>query len=142
MSALNLFMASGVTFVKDGGYGVMFIIFSLMFLIYKFLDLRSYTPRNKNSSKATICKYLLFIFAIAIFAFYKDLFIFMFNRRLEFVLLAFVLILILAVLIIVVLDIPVNFRNAGWKAGALVLSAAVACAGLYIWDIFSFFNIS
>lgn len=132
MSAINLCMASGVTFVKDGGYGVMFIIFSILFLIYKFLDLRSYTPRNKNSSKATICKYLLFIFAIAIFAFYKDLFIFMFNRRLEFVLLAFVLILILAVLIIVVLDIPVNFRNAGWKAGALVLSAAVACAGLYI----------
>lgn len=133
MSALNLFMASGVTFVKDGGYGVMFIIFSLLFLIYKFLDLRSYTPRNKNSSKATICKYLLFIFAIAIFAFYKDLFIFMFNHRLAFVIIAFVLILILAGLVIVVLDIPLNLRNSGWKAGVLVLLvAAVVSAVLYV----------
>lgn len=131
MSMLNLCLASGVTFIKDGGYGVMFMIFTLLFLVYKFLDLRLYTPRNRNSSKATICKYLLFIFVITIFALYKDLFIFMFNNRAAFCVVAFVFILVIAGLVFVVLDVQLDFRRHGWIVATSVLGTAIACCGLY-----------
>lgn len=125
MSMLNLGIASVVTFVKDGGYGVMFILFSMLFLVYKFLDLRTYTPQNRNTSKATICKYLLFIFAIAFILLYKDIFIFLFNHRLAFFIIAFFVILILAGLISVVLDLRVDvIKKKGWIGVAVV---AICC---------------
>lgn len=132
MSMLNLAIASGITFYKDGGYGVMFLVFSLLFLIYKFFDLRIYTHQNKNSRKATVCKYLLLLFAVAIFTLYKYLFIFLFNHIIAFFIVAFVLILILAALIIVVLDVPLKGKIRKWLIPTIiVVVAASSCAVLY-----------
>lgn len=129
MSMLNLGLASGVTFLKDGGYGVMFIVFSLLYLVYKFLDLRLYTPQNRNSSKATVCKYILFLFAILFVALYKDIFIFLYNHRITFFIIAFVVITILTGLVLVVLDVRWSLKS--WKPWVCVAIIAAGCTAVW-----------
>jgi len=84
ISLLNILLASGLTFIKDGGYGVMFLLFGLIISIFLISDLRFYTNNRTSSRAIAISRFALYALVFAFGWLYMRLFIWALDERIAF----------------------------------------------------------
>lgn len=111
MSILNLLSASAFTFVKDAGFGVMFIMFSVFYAVFRFIDLFFHTRRDGITRSMSFACDLLYVCAILFVLFYKRLFITLFNHPVIFFLIIFFAVLLVAYLMLNALNVRIDFKD-------------------------------
>ena len=118
----NIIIVVLYTFFMDGGYGVMFLLFGLIFSIYLVSDLRFYT-RKKRRWKAKVTKQdnLILYSEIALFALailfglvYKNIFIWVLDNKYVFAAGVFVVLNLVFFLISNVLEFKKQIPWWGW----------------------------
>lgn len=106
LSFLNVLLASAYTFLKDSGYGVMFLLFGILFCSFLVSDLRYYTrdPRSRRRSLVRYCRIFLFVCVAFFFLAYKYFFIWLLDSRMVFTIVLFSVLILVFFAISVVLD--------------------------------------
>lgn len=124
LTILNIMLVAVYTFYRDGGFGVMFLLFGLIVSIYLVSDLRFYTREGHTRTENNWILYselALFVFAAAFGFVYKRLFIWILDNRLAFCAGLFIALIIVFFLLSNVLEFKKDMKWWGWA-----LSAAVA----------------
>lgn len=123
MTLINLCCVSVFTFVKDAGFGVMFIMFSVLYMVFRFMDLFLTTTSGKTRAMS-FASDLLYFCAILFVVFYKRLFIILFNNPVLFFIILFFAVLAVAFLMLTALNVRIDFRD---RKFVIRTSAFVSC---------------
>jgi cell division protein FtsI/penicillin-binding protein 2 len=137
LSLANIALASMLTFIKDGGYGVMFLLFGLIISVFLISDLCIYTlngNRTHNIKRpgrklSWLPRVLLYLFVVAFGLLYMDLFIWVLDHRIVFAVSMFLTLCIVFILLSFVLGFNDDLKVSGWAAA--IGSIALLSIGVY-----------
>lgn len=129
---LNILFVVLYTFYRDGGYGVMFLLFGLIISIYLVSDLRFYTTTNRNNHSRIILysEIALFVLAAVFGLVYKNIFIWILDDRKLFAAGVFVILNLVFFLLSNALEFRKQLPWWGWLVSAAT-SAVIALAVLF-----------
>ena len=128
LSFLNVLLASAITFWNDGGYGVMFLLFSIYVCAFLIADLR-YNVRGTRL--VSICRVFLWAVVLLLPLVYKFLFVWLLDYRWYFVGGLFVFLCLVLLALSVVLEFSGDLKKHFVEALLViaVISLAIPLAG-------------
>lgn len=138
LSFVNIALASLYTFVKDGGYGVMFLLFGLIISVFLVSDLCIYTvdssrplSRKRSGRKVSWPRAFLYLFVVAFGLLYMDMFIWVLDNRLAFSVLMFATLTVVFFLLSIVLGFKNSLGIVGWTAAIGIIAVSSVCVFLF-----------
>ena len=114
LSMINILLVSFLTFLKDGGYGVMFILFGLLIIVFLISELRIYTNNRESSKFVTFARFFLYIIVIAFGILYLRLFIWVLDHTLALSIGVFITLSLCLYLLSHVLEFRESFNKKKW----------------------------
>lgn len=122
LSFINIGLAAAITFIKDGGYGVMFLLFGLIVTVFLISDLHAYSRGDDEQKPIAVwSSVLLFAFVVAFGLLYMSMFIWVLDHRTAFSIgLAITLILVFAALSFT-LDFYKDLKLKGWITAIILI---------------------
>lgn len=134
LSILNVLLASAYTFYKDGGFGVMFLLFGVYVIAFLVADYR-YNLEGRTSIIVIVCRIFLYLTVIAFTLLYKFFFIWVLDYRLIFVGALFVVLCLVFFALSFVMEFNYSLKektcgipNWLWSLVAI----GICCGGVYI----------
>ena len=133
LSFLNVLLASAYTFYKDGGYGVMFLLFGLYLCAFLVADFRHNT-RGRTPVLVVVCWIFLFLVVLSFTLCYKFFFIWVLDHRKVFCIALFVAMCLVFGALSVVMGFDSDLKET-WlrvpKWGWSLVTIAICCVCVY-----------